>query len=101
MPGVSRTCGPDLVGQVHRFLMDLFKGSPGDVSSGFGHGTAMHRVRVGPEPAASRLTEQRPDFAVHALAFPAGRQREQNDNEGGQRELASTRKGLGGKRGAW
>ena len=96
LPGVGLACGPHLVGQFHRLLMDLFEGGPGDVSTSFGHSTAMNSLRVGPEAAAARLPEQRPDFAIHALAFPAGGQGEQQYKERGQRQFATSSKGWGG-----
>ena len=64
----------------------------------FGHGTTMHGLSVGPEPAASRLPKQRPDFAVHALVFPAGGQRQQHHKEGGQRQFPTTSKSREGER---
>ena len=74
--------------------MDLCKRGPGDVGTGLGDGTAMDGVRVGPKPAAARLPEQRPDFAIHALALPAGSQGQQQHKERGQRQFPTPRQGV-------
>ena len=97
LPGVGLACRPHGVGELHGLLMDLFKGGPRDVGAGFGHRTAMNGLRVGPEPTAARLPEQRPDFAIDALALPAGGQRQQHHKERGQRQFPTSRKGRGGK----
>jgi len=93
LPGVGIACGPHLVGQFHGLLMHLFKGRPGNVGTGFRQGTAMHGLRVGPEPTTARLPEQCADFAIHALALPTSGQKQQQYKECRQRQFSTSSKG--------
>lgn len=57
----------------------------------------MNRFRFGPQAAAAGMAEKRAGFAINPLAFTAGGEGQQKDEEDGKRQCALTNKGLGDK----
>ena len=94
LPCVRIMLGPDLVGQFHRAVVRPLEGGVGQFGAGLGDRAAVDRLRPGPQPAAAGLAEERARLAVHALALAAGRQRQQKDEEDGQREFALPNEGI-------
>jgi hypothetical protein len=57
----------------------------------------MNGFRFGPQATAAGMAKKCTGFTVDALAFTAGSQREQKDEEDGKRQFALTNKSFGGK----
>jgi hypothetical protein len=94
LPGVLFGRRPPRIGQPDRSVVPLFKRGPRQLRSGFGHGAAVDGFGLGPQAAATGVAKEGAGFAVHALAFAAGGQEQQEQKELGERELAPARKGL-------
>ena len=87
LPCVRIVPGPGRVGQFHRGAVHPLEGGVGQLGAGLGDRAAMDRLRLGPQPAAVGLAEERARLAVHALARAAGRQRQQKDEKDREREF--------------
>lgn len=57
----------------------------------------MNGFRLGPQATAAGMAEKGAGFTLHTLAFTAGSEGEQKDEENGKRQFALTNKGLGRK----
>ncbi len=64
--------------------MQLLKGHPGQLSARFGYGTAMDRLRRGPEAAPAGVTKESAGWGVHPVVFAADREGEQEDEQQGK-----------------
>ena len=73
-------------------MMELFESSPGELGPGFGDGAPVDGFGVRPQTAPSRLAEKGPHLTVDALTLATGRQRQHEDDQAGQRQLALTNK---------
>ena len=83
---------PDLIGEAHCVMMELFESGPGELGPGFGDRAPVDGFGVRPQTTPSRLAEKGPHLAVDALTLATGRQGQQEYDQTGQRELALTNK---------
>lgn len=84
LPSVLIGGRPQGIGQTHGILVQLLKGRPGQLSARFGYGTAMDRLRRGPEAAPAGVTKESAGLGVHPLVFAADREGEQEDEQQGK-----------------
>lgn len=95
MPGVLLRVRPDLVSQPDHRLVELLKGGPRQLGTGFGDRATVHGFRLGPQAVAPSLTKERAGFAIYPLAFTAGGEGQKENEQGGQGEFALATKGRG------
>ena len=87
--------GPERIGQLHGVVVHLLEGGPGQLGAGLGGRATMDGLGFGPPAAAAGLAEKRPRLAVHAIAFAAGCDRQQENKPGREREFCLPDKRLG------
>jgi hypothetical protein len=89
MGGIARI---QAVGQIHCFLQDVSEDGPGHFLASLREPAAMHFLGIGPQSATPGRSEEIPGFDVHPLALSAGRKREYESDELGERQLPVTGK---------
>jgi len=67
-----RILGPKTVGKINRLVQNVPEYLPGEFFACSCDSTAMNRLGIGPETAATSAPEKLAGFTVNAFALPAG-----------------------------
>jgi len=88
VPDIGGIARKEAIGKLDRSLMDIPEESPGNLLASMGECAAVDLLGIGPKSASPGCPEEITGFNVHALALPAGNQREDKSDELGDREFA-------------